>query len=744
MRVANIRLDYVVFVALALSVLALTLGCFGGEEPEPTPEPTAPPEPTATATATAMPELTPPPPVPVMPPLPPGRQTNQPVGAQPVPTISVRLIPVEQSTAAAGAQLNSETPVPAVTSTPEAAPDVQPAETPVPEPTATPTPEIPNTPTPIPIPTATPTPAIAAESALAVLTRALTKLADSPGHRQDMTFTYRITVPGDEAPRHRKVQVSFDYVKPDLMEGTIQIDGLTEGQEFTSIANAIYTPAREGFHVPMTMPMRIGPSDVLACNILECASPDMARAPRIIQLTLDNDDTTPIYEIAAAHGQLGYPHAANDPRLPVDVTYMVSAREENVRYVRFANVELDRAHFSGFVEALIGLGIDEIESISMDMDLELTKLDPGRHIATPLVRPTSENRPEIVTVDFRAGQAQQDPGPGNCNPNSCGSALIQFSRPVITWGPLTLVVDGKGALECVEGCSREYASSYMLFTGDAWVEPGDEIISSRISKSDVTVIADERGTEILTYSFDPHLRALSADGETVEPSSAVLHEPQFTFVNRYPEEDVIYVRGFALDPNIVYSLRFNESLGFDPGCPESLRDFSMRKGDSVGNSKWDDPAQDAATELRGYFGTCRTPQSAGLLLLSVFDEVSVLSERVMAGGSESIRIRREGKPGITNIDIQGYELNTGYEYEYELEHPADAPATCTDSVRRKRLYTDNQTYTEFPEYLGLCLGVDVYFGEIRTVLWKRFGSADWEVVATGWLTPDGVVRSRDG
>ena len=733
MRTRVFGLSSMAFVVVALCILTLVAGCFGSAEPEPTPEPTAVPEPTETATATAIPEPTPVPPMPVMPPLPPSlqqnTQINQPVVAQPVPTTAVRLITVDSPTPQA--QLDDETPTP--TFTPESVPDVRATETPTPVPAAIPVLEISDTPTPTPEPTLTPTPAISAVSARAILGRALATLADSQGHRQEMTLTYRITVPGDETPRYRSMVLRFDYVSPDLMEGVILIPGLTGEQEFISVGGEIYATTNDGYHLPRTMPMRVGIADTLVCNIVQCEAPDMARAPRIIQLTLD-DDTTALYEIAAAHGILGYPHAINDPRDPVDVTYMVSTRDENIRQVRFSNVQLDRTHFSGFVEAFIGLGIDEIESISMDMRLRITELAPERNIAAPVVRPESLRRPEIILVDFHAGTVPQNPGPDACGPDSCGRAIIQFSRPVVAWGSLTLMVDGKGAIECEEGCSREYASSYMLFTGDIWIEPGDEIVSSRIFKSDTTVIADRNGTELLSYSFDPHLRALGEVGQTTATSTSAVNEPRFEIVNRYPEEDVVHVRAFDLDPNIVYILRFEESLGPAHSCPEDLSEFSMRKGDSVGDILWDDPAQDAAVELRGYFEMCRAPQSEGLLHLTIFDEVGIIRERIMAGGSESVTPRPEGKPGITNIVIQGYELNTGYEYEYELELPGDPPATCTLDVRRKGINTDNDTRTEFNDYLSLCLGVDAYFERIGTILWRRFGSGDWQVVERGWIT----------
>ena len=734
MRIRDFGLSNMIIV-----VLALSLACFGGEEPEPTPEPTATPEPTGTATVTAVPVPTPPPPVPVMPPLPPsiqqGTRLNQTVVAQPVPTIAVRLITVESPTALPATQTDNETPTPTATSTPDADPDVQPTATPNPEPTATPISELSSTPTPIPEPTVTPTPEIAAESALAILRRALINLADSPGYSQEVTLTYRIMVAGDEVPRQRDVVLSFDYVRPDLMEGAIQIIGLTKEQEFTSVADSIYTPAGDGYHVPMTMPMRIGPPDVLACNILQCDSPDMARAPHIVQLTLDATETS-VYDIAAAHGSLGYPHVKNDLQVPVDLTYYVSTRDETVREVQFANVELEKAHFSGFVDALIGLGIDDMESISMDLRLKLSELKPGRQIPTPQVRPEGGRRPEIVSADFRAGSAPQNPGPNNCDPLSCGSALIQFSRPVVAWGRVTLVVDGKGVLECVEGCSTEWASAYMLFAGDVWVEPGDEIFGSKISKADTTVIADVRGAELLTYSFDPNLRALAKNGRiTASPPPATTYEPRFALVNRYPDEDVVFVRGFDLDPNAVYRVMLHESLGFKPGCPDELREFSFKYGDGVGDGLWEDPEQEAAAALRGYFAVCRPSENAGLLLLSVFDGDVVVSQFTLAGGGESVRGRPDGEPGIARIAIKGYELDADYAYEYELELPDDAPTTCTRGVRRKPINADNSTYTDFTDYLSHCLGVDAHFGNIRTTLWKRLGGGDWDVVATGRITP---------
>lgn len=36
----------------------------------------------------------------------------------------------------------------------------------------------------------------------------------------------------------------------------------------------------------------------------------------------------------------------------------------------------------------------------------------------------------------------------------------------------------EGTLECIEGCTTTHPSAYMLFSGGAWVAPGDEIFGS--------------------------------------------------------------------------------------------------------------------------------------------------------------------------------------------------------------------------------------------------------------------------
>ena len=136
-------------------------------------------------------------------------------------------------------------------------------------------------------------------------------------------------------------------------------------------------------------------------------------------------------------------------------------------------------------------------------------------VATPEPPPTPEvtdtSPPYIIVVDFYSGNTFSDPGPGNCNPQRCGAAFVQFSEPVLINGSPIIDVLGKGLIECIEGCSNTDPSPYMILSGSAWIEPGDVIIDSRIIMDGGGSITDVYGNVMDSYVLGSQVTARYSD-----------------------------------------------------------------------------------------------------------------------------------------------------------------------------------------------------------------------------------------
>ena len=137
-------------------------------------------------------------------------------------------------------------------------------------------------------------------------------------------------------------------------------------------------------------------------------------------------------------------------------------------------------------------------------------------VPTLTQEPTPQSPLQVIVVDFYAGNTYRDPGDENCNPQRCGGAMIQFSRPVLVQGEIFLDVAGKGIMWCIQGCSPTEPSPYMIFTGAAWVEPGDTIYDDRIIGNGVAKITDEHGLELDSYGFGYEVTARPSDFAMVE------------------------------------------------------------------------------------------------------------------------------------------------------------------------------------------------------------------------------------
>lgn len=165
---------------------------------------------------------------------------------------------------------------------------------------------------------------------------------------------------------------------------------------------------------------------------------------------------------------------------------------------------------------------------------------------TPTQEPQDTSPPYVIVVDFYSGNTYNNPGSENCNPERCGGALIQFSEPVLTYGEFIMDVRGKGIMWCHEGCSYETPSYYMTFSGDAWVEPGDDIVDAMIRGDGIAFIRDAAGNEIESYSLGTEIRARVSDFGMVQgptpvptpvPASKHNEAPRVTEV-RY-ENDIV-------------------------------------------------------------------------------------------------------------------------------------------------------------------------------------------------------------
>ena len=140
---------------------------------------------------------------------------------------------------------------------------------------------------------------------------------------------------------------------------------------------------------------------------------------------------------------------------------------------------------------------------------------------TPTQAPQDTSPPYVIVVDFYSGNTYDDPGPENCNPERCGGALVQFSEPVLTYGEFIMDIRGKGIMWCYEGCSSEAPSYYMTFSGDAWVEPGDDIVDAMLRGDGIASIRDAAGNEIETYSLGTEVRARVSDFGMVQGPTPV-------------------------------------------------------------------------------------------------------------------------------------------------------------------------------------------------------------------------------
>ena len=142
---------------------------------------------------------------------------------------------------------------------------------------------------------------------------------------------------------------------------------------------------------------------------------------------------------------------------------------------------------------------------------------------TPTQEPQDTSPPYVIVVDFYSGNTFNNPGPENCNPERCGGALVQFSEPVLMYGHFIMDVRGKGVMRCYEGCSYETPSPYAIFSGDAWVEPDDQIIDGEILRDGIATITDAAGNEIESYVLGAEIKARVSDfamvqGPTPEPT----------------------------------------------------------------------------------------------------------------------------------------------------------------------------------------------------------------------------------
>ena len=504
MRSGEPRIRRVALAAIAMSALALSFGCFGVEpEPTPTSEPI-----TALPTATPLsptPAPTPLPPTPVMPRLP--------TGFQP-PERTVRLTVIDTP-----APSPSPSPIPDPTVTP--APTASPTVTPVPTATAVPTAK----PNPTPEPTATPEPLTVG---MELLLSGMDKLAQSRGYRQETTFTYRFKLQGGER-RERQARMSFAYLKPDLTHGNVNIVGLTGPRTFTGLGNEIYSEAHHGYDVKLGKAMHLGPMDALACTLLLCDSPENLRAARSVMGGTDAQGKG-FYQILAYHERVGHPHVTDDPARSVVALYRLSDDDGMIQEAQFTDLPLDSLYFGG--PDLAGLGIEEFESMSLDIQVSISEIEPDRHIAQPRVTsnqflqdkgvspPYYLTPPVILGVDVYAGSLTSPPNdPAACTLATCGGAEVSFAEPVLTFGDLYVYVDGKGYLGCARGCSPTEPAQHLMFYGSpgaqgvsahvagaegpsVWIAPGDVIVDE-IIRHQRSAITNPHMVPLLDYYLGP-------------------------------------------------------------------------------------------------------------------------------------------------------------------------------------------------------------------------------------------------
>ena len=342
-------------------------------------------------------------------------------------------------------------------------------------------------------------------------------MADAPGYHQEMTLSYRFGASDGTGARQRDVIAIFNHIKPDRMEGALMVVGLNEGWEFTSVGDAIYTPVEDGYHVPMTMPMALNPTDILVCSIVLCEALENIRLARVVHQRLD-DTGIAVYEIVAVHNRLGYPHAQPDPEILPEATYIVGVEDGSIREVRFDDVEVEAWHFYESSDAIAGLGLSSLVGISVNIHAKVTDLASGTHIHDPDVKPESESPPEIAGVDFYAGSFTSEPNPADCTPAKCGAIEVIFSKPVLVLGEVNIWVTSKqDRLGCARGCSSTEPSNTLLFYGSVWeegtsiwIEPGDGP-ASVIFQDGGAVITDEYLMQLDDYYFDSPITARPED-----------------------------------------------------------------------------------------------------------------------------------------------------------------------------------------------------------------------------------------
>ena len=166
-------------------------------------------------------------------------------------------------------------------------------------------------------------------------------------------------------------------------------------------------------------------------------------------------------------------------------------------------------------------------------------------------------------VDFYSGNTFSDPGPENCEPKTCGGALIQFSEPVLVFGNPAIDILGKGIIECIEGCSNTEPSPYIILSGTAWIEAGDTIVQSRIIQVDGAFITDVAGNQIDSYDLNPAITARVSDfamvqGPTPIPTPVPSSNPsEFPYV-RHLEYDGTTVHLHISEPVKVQAESFSD------------------------------------------------------------------------------------------------------------------------------------------------------------------------------------------
>ena len=125
------------------------------------------------------------------------------------------------------------------------------------------------------------------------------------------------------------------------------------------------------------------------------------------------------------------------------------------------------------------------------------------------------------------------------------------------FGSPAIDIVGKGIIECVEGCSETEPSSYIVFSGEAWIETGDTIVQSRILQVDGAFITDVAGNQIDTYDLNPAITARVSDFAMVEGPT-----PEPTPLPASQAQESPYVRALSYDGTTVV-LHLSEPVTVD-------------------------------------------------------------------------------------------------------------------------------------------------------------------------------------